>query len=155
MSENFPSTYFVILFPSNAQIKIKSSSFTSLSREWRINTGQSHTLYYAKTCNECAGPISASLRRRCNTALKYETSQRWWTVGNTVSVLNGPRFKPQTSSSRGERVVPFYHFFVAWEVLESFNGDTKLMFGASEWWRHPRFGVCSWKLIVLLLLKLL
>ena len=31
-------------------------------------------------------------------------SQRWRAVGNTVSDLTGPRFKPQTSRSRDERV---------------------------------------------------
>ena len=58
---------------------------------------------YAKACNECAGPISASLRPG-NTASFEEMLERWRAVGNTVSNLNGPRFEPQTSRSRHERV---------------------------------------------------
>ena len=30
--------------------------------------------------------------------------QKWQAIGNTVSDLTGPRFEPQTSRSRGERV---------------------------------------------------
>ena len=40
----------------------------------------------------------------CNTALFEKMSKRWRAVGNTVSELTGPRFKPQTSHSRDERV---------------------------------------------------
>ena len=39
-----------------------------------------------------------------NTAPFEEKSQRWRAVGNTVSDLTGPRFEPQTSRSRDERV---------------------------------------------------
>ena len=39
-----------------------------------------------------------------NTASFEEMSQRWRVVGNTVSDLTGPRFEPQTSRSRDERV---------------------------------------------------
>ena len=55
--------------------------------------------YYAETCNEFAGPISALL---CpdNTALFEEMLQRWQAVGNTVSDLTGLRFEPQTSRCR-------------------------------------------------------
>ena len=53
--------------------------------------------------NELVGPISASLRPG-NTAPFEEMSQRWRSVGNTVSDLTGPRFEPQTSRSRDERV---------------------------------------------------
>ena len=38
------------------------------------------------------------------TASYEEISQRWRAVDNTVSDLIGPRFEPQTSSSRDERV---------------------------------------------------
>ena len=62
-----------------------------------------YSLYYAEACNEFAGPISASLRLS-NTAPFEEMLQRWQTVGNTVFDLTGPRFKPQTSRSRDERV---------------------------------------------------
>ena len=62
-----------------------------------------YSLDYAEACNELAGPISASLRPG-NTAPFEETSQRWRAVGNTVSDLTGPRFEPQTSRSRDERV---------------------------------------------------
>ena len=44
----------------------------------------------------CAiNPISASFE---------EILQRWRAVGNVVSDLTGPRFEPQTSRSREERV---------------------------------------------------
>ena len=62
-----------------------------------------YSLDYAEACNELAGPISASLRPG-NTAPFEEMSQRWQAVGNTVSNLTGPRFEPQTSRSRDERV---------------------------------------------------
>ena len=39
-----------------------------------------------------------------NTGPFKEMSQRWRTVGNTESDLTGPRFEPQTSHSRDERV---------------------------------------------------
>ena len=62
-----------------------------------------YSLHYAEACNKLAGPISASLRPG-NTAPFEEMSQRWRAVGNTVSDLTGPRFEPQTSRSRDERV---------------------------------------------------
>ena len=48
-------------------------------------------------------PISASLRLG-NIARFEEMSQRWRAVGNTVFDLTGPRYEPQTSRSRDERV---------------------------------------------------
>ena len=62
-----------------------------------------YLLDFAEAWNELAGPISASLRIG-NTAPFEEMSQRWRAVGNTVSNLTGPRFEPQTSRSRDERV---------------------------------------------------
>ena len=62
-----------------------------------------HSLLYAKACNELAGPISASLHLG-NIAPFEEMPQRWRAVGNTVSDLTSPRFEPQTSCSRNERV---------------------------------------------------
>ena len=62
-----------------------------------------YSLHYAEACNELAGPISASLRPG-NTAPFEEMSLRWRAIGNTVSDLTGPRFEPQTSRSRDERV---------------------------------------------------
>ena len=62
-----------------------------------------YSLQYAEACNELAGPISASLHPG-NTAPFEEISQRWRAVGNTESDLTGPRFEPQTSRSRDERV---------------------------------------------------
>ena len=62
-----------------------------------------YSLYYAESCNEFAGPISASLRPG-NTDPFEKMLQRWRAVGNTVSDLTGPRFEPQTSRSRDERV---------------------------------------------------
>ena len=48
-------------------------------------------MYYAESCNEFAGLISASLRTG-NTASIEETSQRWRAAGSTVSHLTGPTF---------------------------------------------------------------
>ena len=62
-----------------------------------------YSLYYSEECNEFARPISASLRPG-NTAPFQEMSRLWRAVGNTVSDLTGPRFEPQTSHSRDERV---------------------------------------------------
>ena len=62
-----------------------------------------YSLDYAEACNELAGSISASLHPG-NTAPFEEKSQRWRAVGNTVSNLTSPRFEPQISRSRDERV---------------------------------------------------
>ena len=62
-----------------------------------------YSLYYDEAWNELTEPISASLRPG-NTASFEEVSQRRQAVGNTVSDLTGPRFKPQTSRSRDKRV---------------------------------------------------
>ena len=62
----------------------------------------------SRSVYELAGPISASLRPG-NTAPSKEMSQRWRAVGNTVSDLTGPRFEPQTSRSRDERVTEIFH----------------------------------------------
>ena len=62
-----------------------------------------YSLYYAKVCNEFAGPISELLCSG-NAASFEEMSQRWRAVGNTVSDLTGPRFEPQISRSGDERV---------------------------------------------------
>ena len=62
-----------------------------------------YSLYYAEARNELAGPIVASLRPG-KTPPFEAISQRWQTVGIAVSNLNGPRFEPQTSRSRDERV---------------------------------------------------
>ena len=61
-----------------------------------------YSLYYAKACNEFAGPISVSLHPG-NTAPFEEMSQQWRVVANSVSDLTGPRLEPQTSRSKGER----------------------------------------------------
>ena len=61
------------------------------------------SLYYAESCNEFAGPISALLRPG-NTVPFEEMSQQWQAIGNTVSDLTDPRFEPQTYRSREERV---------------------------------------------------
>ena len=58
---------------------------------------------YVETCNGLAGPISASLRKG-NTAPFEEMLQWWRAVGNTVSNLTDPRFKPRTPRSRNELV---------------------------------------------------
>ena len=78
-----------------------------LSRVTKINSIISnlslHSLDYAKACNELARPIFASLLPS-NTAPFKEMLQRWRAVGNTVSNFTGPKFEPQTSRSRDERV---------------------------------------------------
>ena len=48
-------------------------------------------------------PIPMSLRPG-NIVSFEDKSQRWRAVGNTVSDLTGPRFEPQTSRSRDQRV---------------------------------------------------
>ena len=50
-----------------------------------------------------AGPISALLRRATQ-LLSKKWSQWWRAVGNSVFNLTGPRFEPQISRSRDERV---------------------------------------------------
>ena len=72
---------------------------------YRITTSNLslYSLYCAEECNEFTGPISASLRPR-NTAPLEEMLLQWRAVGNTVSDLTGPRYKPQTSRSRDEHV---------------------------------------------------
>ena len=75
-------------------------------------------LYYAKQCNEFAWPITASLRPG-NIALFKEMSLRWQTVGNDVFDLTDPRFEPQTSRSRGERVTARSNdWFMGWFIIE-------------------------------------
>ena len=76
---------------------------TGLSASLSKSNLSLYSLDYAEACNELAGPISASLRPG-NTAPFEEMSQRWRAVGNTASDLTGPRFEPQTSRSRDERV---------------------------------------------------
>ena len=52
-----------------------------------------YSLYYAEACDECAGPISASLRPG-NTAPFEEISQLWRAVGNSVFDLTDPSCEP-------------------------------------------------------------
>ena len=87
------------------EVQIPKYGFDSVeSKSNQIKSNLSlYSLDYAEACNELAGPISASLRPG-NTAPFEEMSQRWRAVGNTVSDLTGPRFEPQTSRSRDERV---------------------------------------------------
>ena len=61
-----------------------------------------YSQYYAETCNDLAGPISAPLPPG-NTVSLEEMSQRWQAIDNTVSDLTGPRFEPHASRSRDER----------------------------------------------------
>ena len=60
-------------------------------------------MYYAETCNEFSEPISPSLHPG-NIAFFEQMLKRWRAVGNIPSDLTGPRFEPQTSRSRHERV---------------------------------------------------
>ena len=91
--------------------KLENSLYLSRQREqYELNSITNiksnlslYSLDCAEACNELAGPISASLRPG-NTAPFEEMSQRWRAIGNTVSDLTGPRFEPQTSRSRDERV---------------------------------------------------
>ena len=63
-----------------------------------------YSLYYAEECNKLAGLVSASLRAG-STGLFEEISQRWQAIGSNVLDLTDPRFEPQTSRSRDERVI--------------------------------------------------
>ena len=60
-------------------------------------------IFHYTRCNTPNRATSLSTSLRPGTQLFEEMSQRWLTVGNTVSDLTGPRFEPQTSLSRGER----------------------------------------------------
>ena len=77
---------------------------SSLDSDWRFNALTKfyqillYSLYYAETCIECAGPISASLRPG-NTASFEEMSQRWRAVGNTVPDLTGLRYVSPASET--------------------------------------------------------
>ena len=64
-----------------------------------------------------------------NTAPFEKMSQRWRAVGNTVSDLTGPRFGPQTSRSKDERVTARpTNWSVKWDMVKSIQtcNDTKL-----------------------------
>ena len=63
-----------------------------------------HSLYYTETCSEFAGLVFCAISPTVNTAPFKEMSQRWRAVGNAVPNLTRPRFEPQTSRSRDERV---------------------------------------------------
>ena len=76
-------------------------------------------MYYAEARIEFAGPVSASLRQN-NRASFEEISKRWQAVGNTASSLTAPRFEPQTSRSKDERVIPLNQLAVA-KVLTCFE----------------------------------
>ena len=65
-----------------------------------------YSLCSAEACNELAGLISTSLRPG-NTAPFEKMTQRYQAVANTVPDFTGPRFEPQTSRSRDERVTTF------------------------------------------------
>ena len=53
-------------------------------------------MYYAKACNEFAGPHFPVIAPAGNTAPFEEMPQHWRAIGNTMSDLTGPRFEPQT-----------------------------------------------------------
>ena len=63
-----------------------------------------YSLYYAKACNDFTGLICASLHPGNTDPFGGMSTQRWLAVGNTVFNLTGPRFEPQISRSRDERV---------------------------------------------------
>ena len=73
-----------------------------------------YSLYYARACNEFAGPIFASLHPAIsgNKAPFEEVLQRWQAVGNLMSDWTGPRFEPSTSRSRDERAQPTGQFLI-------------------------------------------
>ena len=71
------------------QIKIKIFHYT------RCKTPERVTSWRGPSPRHCA---------RATQLLSKKMSQRWRAVGNTVSDLTGPRFEPQTSRSRDERV---------------------------------------------------
>ena len=63
-------------------------------------------------------------------------SQWWRAVGNTVSDLTGPRFEPQTSRTRKERVIPLDHLDVAKVYFDSFWFLCRFLtvFGLEQGW---------------------
>ena len=63
-----------------------------------------YSLYYAKACNDFTGLISASLRPGNTDPFGGMSTQRWQAGGNAVFNLTSPRFEPQISRSRDERV---------------------------------------------------
>ena len=100
-------------------------------RKWHHRPGKSSNLYHGSysvihmsqaLCVWLITPRLSLINTRCNTPKRVtswrdrsprhcarvtqlfeETPQRWRAVGNIVSDLTGPRFEPQTSSSRDER----------------------------------------------------
>ena len=62
-----------------------------------------YPLYYAKACNEFAGPISALLRQRYSATFE-DMSQGWRAVGNIMSDLTFQKFNSQTFRFRDECV---------------------------------------------------
>ena len=84
-----------------ADVKYFNFGVLSYRNQFKSNLSL-YSLHYAEGYFELPGPNSASLRVG-NTASFEEMSQRWPAVGNTVSNLTGPRFKPQTSRFRDER----------------------------------------------------
>ena len=68
-----------------------------------------------------------------NTAPFKEMLLRWRVFGNTVSNLTGPRFAPQTSPSRDERVTARS---TGWSVQYSkidFTSCNELLFNRRKW----------------------
>ena len=92
--------YFSMIVTKQTLANLKARLSKAESNQSNLSL---YLLDYAKACNKLAGPISASLRPG-NTAPFEVISQRWRAVGNTVSDFTGPRFEPQTSRSRDERV---------------------------------------------------
>ena len=60
--------------------------------------------YYAEARNEFAAPISESLHVRATQSFD-KISQRWQTIGTTMSDFTGPRFELQTSRSEDEPII--------------------------------------------------
>ena len=63
-----------------------------------------YSLYYAVVCEELVGSISTLLHSGSTAGPSEEMSQWLQDFGNSMSDLTDPRFKPQTSYSRKERV---------------------------------------------------
>ena len=71
---------------------------------------QSHQVFHYTRCiapkrvMSLRGPSPCHCAQATQLRAFEEVSQRWRAVGNTVFDLTGPRFEPQTSHSRDERV---------------------------------------------------
>ena len=103
-NKRFPNNVIILIFLLESNnYRVKTSKAGLLFKVGNWSSLSLYSLHYAEAYNEFAGPIFASLRQS-NSASFEEMLQRWRAVGNIVFDLIGPRFEPQTSRYRDERV---------------------------------------------------